>query len=778
MSGRVLALALMAIVVVAAQPIAAAPRPSSGRPPSVHQQLTGVVGDDACGLLSDDEILAATGATGVVGRTPGPQSMLSAGCYWQLEGTDTDLYGPWELFLGIQPQGGRQRYEDEVAFFEVQPIAGLGDKAAELFGTFVAVKGDTYVNLQYLAFGGPPRSPTLSARALMWLIMKRLRPDETAVASSPTPSAVPLSAARALVERVRAEPFGDDNIAAVIEILARSGIATYETPMSPTPIQAVEGVESPLALLWDQVRAMALEAWSSGGLAGEDLDGLVAVDPDLAPPSYLLAGYVATAETEGAEVARALMGERDWAEAPSLVFPQLVLALFSSDLARDRMAEAGVTTQRRVTRAAAMAVTGEIRTAQGGACTAASDFISGALSRVFQALRLGEGGGGSIFRGIWNFVVSVLETVVTAIVRQFEERVLNLIGQVAGTVAVVTTIVNAIRPWTVTVGVVPPLTHKGVGAIPPESGRVRVRVELAGLSDWPAFVKDCAQRAGRALPDLRPEGAPVRWQLLEQTPGDLVAETGRTTVLDAQGAATLDFTTLVDAVPEPWETRLGFVRSRVTIERPDLRNLANVGIDFLLAQLPSQVQPVIRQFIQGPIDQLKAKLDSLISTQVSDMGYVVYHTPAATPEPDATPRPTAPPQEVWVHVERPAGDGIAETTVIELYSCSGPYGAWSGVVRLGGVGPVPIAEFPVAFEFRGASGVQRAAAAVDGLMPWVLPDVAYDVHIDLDSIVDGKTMTLAITTQLDEQVQGGSLLSGQGIEAVSKPIEVAPPGSC
>ena len=87
-------------------------------------------------------------------RRPARRRSCSAGCYWQLELT-SDLYGPWELYLGIETTGGRQRFEQENAVFGNPHIGGLGDDATVMFGsTYSAVKGDTYVSLQYLAFGG------------------------------------------------------------------------------------------------------------------------------------------------------------------------------------------------------------------------------------------------------------------------------------------------------------------------------------------------------------------------------------------------------------------------------------------------------------------------------------------------------------------------------------------------------------------------------------------------------------------------------------------------
>lgn len=785
MSRRLLSLGLAAILVVGAQPLLAAPRITVQRGAALHEQpsgaegVPGVEGDDACGLLSDEEILAATGAASIVSRQPGPQSLMPAGCYWQLESPNMDTYGPWELYLGVQAQGGRQRFEEELSFFETPRIGGLGDDATEMFGTFSAVKGDVYVSLQYVAFGGPPRPSSLSARALTWLIMKRL-PEGSATTPSPGPSAAAETPARELVGRIRAEPFGEANVEAAIELLARSGIGTWEDPTAAGPIRPIEGVESPVRLLRDQVRAMALEAWASGGITGSDLDALVPAEPDLAPPSWILAGYVSDVETEGAEVARALMGEPDWSRPEEALFPQLVLSLFTSDLARERMAEAGVAavpSGPRVSRAAHAAVMADVRTAQAGLCTQAATFLDATLSRVFAALRLGEGGGGNIIVRIWDFVVSLAERVARAIVRELTQPVLDLIGRVASMAAMANAIVSVIRPWTVTVAGVPPVTAKGVGGGPGQPGALVVRVDLGGLDDWPALVKDCARVAGHPLPNLKPEGAPVTWSVA-QYPGGLMAESGRQRRLDATGQARLDYVTLVDDIPAPWRDVPGQLVATAVVERPGLERLRDIALDALFGEL-GQARGVVEPFLRPIIARLTARLTSLISSRGYGPATVIYHVPDATPEPDRTPGPTAPPRQVWVHLEREAiGDMVQAATVIELYSCSGPYGVWSGDVRLGGVGPVPLTDFPVTFGFRGSAGVQRAAASVSGRIPWDLPGVEYDARIALDVAVDGRTMTISTTISLDEQVQGDSLLGGSGTGAISLPIEPAPPGSC
>jgi hypothetical protein len=326
----------------------------------------------------------------------------------------------------------------------------------------------------------------------------------------------------------------------------------------------------------------------------------------------------------------------------------------------------------------------------------------------------------------------------------------------------------------------PGVTAKGVGGAPGQPGQIVVRVDLGGLDTWPPYVEDCARVAGHPLPNLKPEGAPVTWEPLVQQPGGLVTEGGRQARLDAEGVAKLDFVTLVDDLPAPWEDRAGMVSSRVTVERPALEELRNLAVNELFALLPTLVRGIVEPYLRPTVDQLAQRLTALISSSASGPATVIYHVPAATPPPDATPAPTPRPRQVWVHADRPAiGASVQAGRVIELYSCGGPYGPWSGVLRAGGMATVPFKELPIWFSLRGTTGVQRAHVTVSGVLDTILPEIAYPVTFEIDIAVDGRDMTLTIAGSAGEQVQGQQLFEVQGSGGRSVlPIEPAAAGSC
>jgi hypothetical protein len=282
---------------------------------------------------------------------------------------------------------------------------------------------------------------------------------------------------------------------------------------------------------------------------------------------------------------------------------------------------------------------------------------------------------------------------------------------------------------------------------------------------------------GITLPNLRPEGAPVVWEPLVQAPAGLVTPGTRADVLDAQGAARWDFTTNVDEVEAPWQRRDGLVRAKVTIRRPQLETLRSIAVDQLIGGLPDIVQGVLRPWVQDAVREITSGLNDLLSKQGSELGNVGFWVSGSSPPPDQGPTL---PRIVWVHYDREAvGEVIQAGRILELVSCSGPYGDWSGTMLTGGIGPIPFSELPVQFGFPGATGVQTFTTQTGGQIPWDLPGVTSNVRFVLTFSVDGRTMRVRITGTVDERVQGQQLLDEitESSEVVM-PIEPAPDSVC
>lgn len=146
-------------------------------------EASAITDDQVCALLSDAEIMAATGVDRIASMQPGPQFLLPAGCSWDLSPADGSMVR--DLLLGVRQPGGRDAYEAEARVWAGAPrIAGIGEVGfQDLSGGWFAVADDSYLGMQYLAMGfgqnesAPPGQ--ISRRALAWLAAARLAPPAT-----------------------------------------------------------------------------------------------------------------------------------------------------------------------------------------------------------------------------------------------------------------------------------------------------------------------------------------------------------------------------------------------------------------------------------------------------------------------------------------------------------------------------------------------------------------------------------------------------------------------
>lgn len=170
--GLPLALSMLLASLWASPGAAASPSPGSDAP------------DDACWLLTEQEVLAASDAIGVIAQRPGPQLGLPAGCLWELQGPEG--VETMELTYGFQATGGRERLDQETAITPGRPVAGVGDRATNLVGSVMAVRGDAMLALSHVVFGfGDVRPARLVARALAWRALQEAVPGPGAPSTGP-----------------------------------------------------------------------------------------------------------------------------------------------------------------------------------------------------------------------------------------------------------------------------------------------------------------------------------------------------------------------------------------------------------------------------------------------------------------------------------------------------------------------------------------------------------------------------------------------------------------
>ncbi len=100
------------------------------------------------------------------------------------------------------------------------------------------------------------------------------------------------------------------------ELFAGAGISTYAEPGDAEPVVPVTDA-GPVKVTGWQLSTMTRQLASGRGYLGRDLDALTAdtgAGAQPVPISVVLAAWLAASETPGADVARELTGEKDWAQ--------------------------------------------------------------------------------------------------------------------------------------------------------------------------------------------------------------------------------------------------------------------------------------------------------------------------------------------------------------------------------------------------------------------------------------------------------------------------------
>jgi hypothetical protein len=421
--------------------------------------------------------------------------------------------------------------------------------------------------------------------------------------------------------RMKRARFSDANVEAAVSALALAGIPVYAGPADAEPVMQVAGAPSPLRLLLWQVRNLTLEVAVGGGHRGAELDSVLPAPEGAAPPSYLLAGYIAAVQTPGAELARELLGDQDWENAPEQVYPALVMLLLASDLAREQ--------------GPAKARTLRLPPAQGAdACSAVQQFIDDAIAAVFGALKIDEEGESTIATDIWNWIVGAGEDVLQGLAEALTAPVTATIRAIAGVLAIGGSIVSLVQAWAVQVDAEPPDTRFGVGDEFIQ-GKLTATIDAGGLGDWPPEIAGCAEAEGITLPPLDGEGVPVSWKVSE-APIDLLQETGQSPLVEDGGRAELFYRTNNES-PEVASgvEHEGLAIVEVWVERPDLAQLR----DTLLAVLYQSLPPGIDLAVSAVLGPAIAELTSGLSDVLTD-GYnfgtvkVIYHEQEITVTPE------------------------------------------------------------------------------------------------------------------------------------------------
>ncbi len=527
----------------------------------------------------------------------------------------------------------------------------MGQRDEERGGASVVVDGGRRW-LSSTCRVGTSRSPSRARRAVAAVLAALLvaaacssdRSSDEADAEGP---GAPLSADEDAID-----------VAPVVDRLASAGIAVLADARDPVPLVEPAAPASPMQLLEWQVRNLALEAQEGAGVLATELDRALeggTVDGVVVTPSALVVGWASTVDSPAADYAAELLGE-GVADAPEPVIPHLALVLFASDLAKAATGDVPSPPSLSAGRELdgdelGASVLGDVELISHGGqvrpCSAVLDFVNGTLARVFDALgRLSRPGEVQVFArdsflaflnkvltgaadvavAVGNAVIDGAHLVLSTGVRVLLAPIMEIVARVAGVVGTVAQVVSFIRPWAVVVR-----PNPGHGEAPMQ-GTAQARIDLGGLDRWPVAVADCAERAGKPLPPLRPSGHPVTWDI---RPASLVERDDAQPVLDADGAAALSYHSVVETGhgevvnPVPRVTITARVqRDDLTELREGFEGLIEEGIENLLGRTGGGiVSKIARPILRPWINEAFSTLDHLRDTAGFGFVWLSYRLP-------------------------------------------------------------------------------------------------------------------------------------------------------
>jgi hypothetical protein len=414
--------------------------------------------------------------------------------------------------------------------------------------------------------------------------------------------------------------------------LAAAGIGVYDGYDATAPITAISGDASPVRVQHDQLARFTAELASGGGVTGAELDDLVAMPDDAPPFSYLVAGWVTGYDSPEASQALTLLGgadAHDWIHPATIMFPNLVLLLFVSDIARESAAEAATSLAPHQP-IQGMLVVNPI--AAGTVCSGLSGWINGILDSIFESLKIDDDSWvPSIISGIWNLAVDLAKGVITGIVDVLGATVLAAIKTglaIAGTLSLMA---SYMKPWTVSLISDPASDRLTVQGEPPRTGFITATVTATGADSWAAEIVDCANLAGVDLPSAGTDGKPVTWKTKSLSPVQLATDAEHSDTVGEAGTAHLRYETL----PEPPENKDGTLYEGQWQVTASVERLTEGELEKLLDSIVfTGTAGDILKAVLGPLlDGVKSKLAALMRVNGSMIMPISYHL---KDEPDET----------------------------------------------------------------------------------------------------------------------------------------------
>lgn len=491
-----------------------------------------------------------------------------------------------------------------------------------------------------------------------------------------------------------AEPSAADRYA---DVLIDSGIAIETGDAAGA---------SPFAVPSWQLAALAADAATDSGPTGAALDELAPTPEGWPATSFLIAGWITSADTPGAVWAAAAMGERDWSNAPQIRFPAAVVNLFVHDV----LASAGAPeapppegfAPNGLRRPTALPPPGQ------PVCPLIEGWVHGQLVQLFTAA------GVLAFTGViptppggWILVGGELQkldpsAMAAALEKEWaaDRFVVAEAFAILGTVGFLASLLTG---WTTTVTPSAPADRFAIGTEPDRPQTFTATVS-APIPSWPTVITDCAAAVGIDLPDPSGAGSTALWTVTGLP--QLGVETSRDATFDSAGIASLEWIT----GREPNDDRppqVGVVEATVTVDVDARQKLTTLwGAAYNSAVSTQFLGPVVGW--QASTSDLWANFDSVLEASTAPTAtasVMVTHHPQCELVPGTLPDGT------WTGPLEIAATGTP--TVVEG-STSNVGGGSVTIVVDGGV--VTGGEWVLDWTATGYASSDTATATVDGLV--------------------------------------------------------------
>ena len=432
----------------------------------------------------------------------------------------------------------------------------------------------------------------------------------------------------------------------VIAALAKEGVGVYTSATATTPVDPVVAPAVPIRVLSSQAALYAAETRNHSGVSGSAINAML---PMPAAPTgkvypgfdYLLAAYATAHGTPGEILAGRLLGTQNWTHPANIVFPDLILTLFSADAARAAAKTTGA------------APASEAGSSPAGAtlCVTLANWVSSGFSAIFNALTVGPASTPvlSFLTGIWNGAVALAKSAISNVASGLTDSVLGVIRTGVATAGVVAWAVSALRNLQITSVATPAFNSFGVDPAAAKSGTLTITVGNARGFDWPAAVSQCAETLGVSLPSLTSVvGGTVKWSL-EQANGvptsswclpgqscELATEdpSGTSTSLRSDHTADFAYKTNTELADQDSRGKLvvdDFVLDQATVSL-DTAKLQSMVNGIVLGAVPGAIRVVAGPMFDALTKSVTSQIASLAQPKFFRFIKIEHHQiPAALP---------------------------------------------------------------------------------------------------------------------------------------------------